>query len=123
MRERSATARIGHNPPGMSKKAGIGIGIGLALVILIVWIGITASAISGEASKADALLKEAVANHMAQPELSQKLKDMGFEMSDQPEASTGNGPVHSLLVYSTHLTVNLTFDKDGKANSYHLDRA
>src|SRR5438105_5717757 len=99
----------------MSKKGGIWLGIGLVLVILIVWVGMTVSAVAGEASKADAFLKEATANHMPQSEVSQKLKDMGFEMTDSPGTSTGNGPSHSLLVYSTHLTVNLTFDKDGKA--------
>lgn len=107
----------------MSKKAGIGLGIGVVFVILIAWILITVSAVAGEASKADAFLKDATANHMPQADVSQKLKDMGFQMTDSPGASTGNGPTHSLLVYSTHLTVNLTFDKDGKATSYHLDKS
>jgi hypothetical protein len=107
----------------MSKKAGIGLGIGAVLLILIVWVGLTVSAVAGESSKADAMLKDAVTNKMPQAEVSQKLKDMGFEMTDTPEASTGNGPVHSLLVYSTHLVVNLTFDKDGKTHSYHLDKS
>jgi hypothetical protein len=106
----------------MSKKAGIGIGIGVVLLILIAWVGMTVSAVSGESSKADDFLKDAVASHMPQAELSQKLKDMGFEMTDSKGSSTGTGPTHSLVVYSTHLTVNLTFDQDGKANSYHLDK-
>jgi len=107
----------------MSKKAGIWLGVVVVFVILIAWVGITVSAVAGEASRADAFLKDATANHMAQADVSQKLKDMGFEMSDSPGTSTGTGPTHSLLVYSTHLTVNLTYDKDGKAHSYHLDKS
>jgi hypothetical protein len=95
----------------------------VVFVILIAWIGITVSAVAGEASTADAFLTNATVNHMPQAEVSQKLKEMGFQMSDSPGTSTGNGPNHSLLVYSTHLTVNLTFDKDGKATSYHLDKS
>jgi hypothetical protein len=107
----------------MSKKAAIWLGISVVLVILIAWVGMTVSAVSGESSKADAFLKDAVANHMPQAEVSQNLKDMGFEMTDTPGSSTGNGPTHSLLVYSTHLVVNLTYDAEGKAHSYHLDKS
>ena len=107
----------------MSKKAGIWLGVVVVLVILIAWVGITAAGIGGEASRADAFLKDATVNHMAQADVSQQLKDMGFQMSDSAGASTGTGPTHSLIVYSTHLTVNLTFDKDGKTTSYHLDKS
>ena len=107
----------------MSKKAGIWIGVVAVLVILIAWVGITVAGVAGEASKADSFLTDAIASHMPQADVSQKLKDMGFEMSDSPGASTGTGPTHSLIVYSTHLTVNLTYDKDGKATSYHLDKS
>jgi hypothetical protein len=107
----------------MSKKAGIWIGASVVLVILIAWAGMTVSAISGESNTADTFLKEAVASHMPQADVSQKLKDMGFTMTDSPGTSTGTGPTHSLVVYSTHLVVNLTYDADGKANSYHLDKS
>ena|SRR5579885_3143929 len=106
----------------MSKKAGIWIGVGVVLLILIVWIGMTASAISSEASAADSYLKGAVANKTPQAQVEQKLRDMGFTVTDSPGAAAGTGPTHSLLVYSTHLVANLTFDKDGNTHSYHLDR-
>lgn len=107
----------------MSKKAGIWLGIAVVLVILIAWVGITVAAVAGEASTADAFLTNATTTHMAQADVSQKLKEMGFTMSDSSGSSTGNGPTHSLLVYSTHLTVNITYDKDGKTTSYHLDKS
>jgi hypothetical protein len=107
----------------MSKKAGIGIGISLVVVILIVWVGLTASAMGGESSAADSYLKAAIANKTPQAEVSNKLKEMGFTMTDSPGSSTGVGPTHSLVVYSTHLTVNLTFDKDGNTLSYHIDKS
>lgn len=107
----------------MSKKAGTWIGVAVVLVILVAWVGMTVAAVAGEASTADAFLKNATATRMPQADVSQKLKDMGFTMTDSAGSSTGNGPTHSLLVYSTHLTVNLTFDKDGKATAYHLDKS
>jgi hypothetical protein len=107
----------------MSKKAGIWIGVTVLLVIILAFVGMTASAMAGESSKADAFLKDAVAKQMPQADVSRELQRMGFKMNDAAGSSTGTGPDHSLLVYSTHLVVDLTFDKDNKAHSYHLDKA
>ena len=114
---------MSHNGAGMSKKAGIWIGVVVVVVILLVWVGTTAAGMASESSTADSYLKGAIANHTTQQEISQKLTGMGFQMNDSKGSSTGTGPTHSLLVYSTHLVVNLTFDQDGKAMSYHLDKS
>jgi hypothetical protein len=47
---------------------------------------------------------------------------MGFELNDTPTETQGKGPLHSLLVYSTRLTVKLGFDEQGRNTTYHLDR-
>ena len=106
----------------MSKKAGIWIGVVVVVLALGAWVGMTFSAIMSDSSKAEEFLKGALANHTVQAEVSPKLREMGFEMTDSPGSSTGNGPTHSLLVYSSHVTVNLTFDKDSKLTAYHLDK-
>ena len=104
------------------KKAGIGIGIGVVVLGLLAWFAIVAAGVAGEASQVDQVLKDSMNQHMMQAQLSQKLSSMGFKMTDGPEKSTGDGPTHSMLIYSTHLTVQLTFDADGKNTGYHLDR-
>ena len=106
----------------MGKKVGIWIAV-VVVVLILVWVGLTASAMASEGNTADTFLKGAVNTKMPQAEVEQKLRDMGFQMTDSPGAATGTGPTHSLLVYSSHLVVNLTYDQDGKTHSYHLDKS
>lgn len=107
----------------MSKGAGIGIGIGVVVLILVAWVGMTVSAMASESNAAKTYLESALANKTPQAEVSQKLQAMGFTMNDSPGTSTGAGPNHSLLVYSSHIVANLKFDQDGKTLSYHLDKS
>ncbi len=82
----------------------------------------TAMSVGNEASAADKLLKQTLNQHLTQPEIDAKLHNLGFAMSDSPASSKGVGPTHSVLLYSTHLTVDLEFDAQGKNTSYHIDR-
>lgn len=107
----------------MNGKAKIGLGVVGILMVVGAWVGFTAASVGSEASRADTMLKDALAQHLAQPDLDAKLRAMGFEMTDVPTESTGKGPEHSLLFYKTHLTVSLTFNAEGKNTAYHLDRA
>ena len=107
----------------MTGKGKIGLGVGGFLLVVGTWVGFTAASVASEANRADTMLKDALAQHLAQPDLDAKLRAMGFEVTDSPAESTGKGPDHSLLFYQTHLTISLRFNAEGKNTGYHLDRA
>ena len=107
----------------MNPKAGIVLSIVSIVLILLVWGGITAAGVASELSSVHTILEDAKTKHSTQAELTQKLKSMGYTLSDTPTESTGSGPNHTMLFLNTHLTVSLKFDADGKNTGYHLDRA
>ncbi|HLK14523.1 MAG TPA: hypothetical protein VKT78_06935, partial [Fimbriimonadaceae bacterium] len=91
-------------------------------VLILVWVVATAASVASEASKADQILKDAESKHVTQAEVDGQLRALGFELTETPMETQGKGPVHSLLVYSTRLTVRLGFDEQGHNNAYRLDR-
>lgn len=103
----------------MGKK--IGLGVGAVILLFVIWFGVVAAGMGGEASKAHDML-EAAQKTATQQELDQKLKDLGFTVTDSPNQIDAVGPNHGVLFYSSQLTVKATFGEDGKCNSYHLDK-
>ena len=90
--------------------------------MIVVMVAILAIGVGGEASKMDALLKDDIAQHKSVAEMQKQLADAGYTVEAQAPAMKATGPNHSVVVYSTHLTLALGFDDAGKLTSYHLER-
>lgn len=107
----------------MNAKKGISIGVTVVLVLLLVWTGIVAASMGSETSQLDTTLKAAVNRHEGMDELQQQLNGMGYQVSPGGNGLQGVGPKHSILAYSTWLTLTLDFDQEKKNTGYHIDRA
>jgi hypothetical protein len=105
------------------KKGAIFGGIGAVILLLVIWVVIVAMGVGGEASKMDSMLKADVTKHATVDEVKQQLTQAGYAMQGDAPTIKATGPKHSLVVYSTYLTLDLGFGQDGTLTSYHLDRA
>ena len=56
-------------------------------------------------------------------DVKKQLADEHYEVTGGIPTLEATGPVHSLIVYQTHLTLKIDFTPEGKMNGYHLDRA
>jgi len=99
-----------------------GIVVGV-LLLAIVSVAVVAAGVGGEASKMDTLMKDDLQQHKSVADVQKQLADAGYTIQEQTPKLKAVGPNHSLVVYSTHLTLDLGFDESGKMISYHLDRA
>lgn len=106
----------------MNATKGILIGVGALILLILIAVGVTAASVAGESNKAEPVLKELLKKHENQAVVSKKLTELGFEMQDSTGESTGLGPVHSLVVYSTRLKVKLKFNAEGQNIAYDLTR-
>ncbi len=100
------------------------------VIVLVLWVAIAAASIGGEASQADALLKQAMQNHEAVATVNQHFKALGYKLeAGGPTAIpgvvslSGRGPDHWAVIYRTWLTLTVTGDQEGIVHGYHLDRA
>ena len=100
------------------------IGVPVVLLLIIVWVAVTAAGVGGEASSLKDFLDQSVKQRTPAESVKTKLTSLGYSL-DPPSsgAMTGTGQKHSLLVYVTWLTVRVSFNPDGEANGYHIDRA
>lgn len=105
------------------KKGYIFGGIGGILLLILIWVILVAANVGGEASKMDSMLKSDVNKHASLAEVKQQLANAGYVVQGDAPKMTATGPKHSLLVYTTWLTLDLGFDSSGLLTSYHLDRA
>jgi hypothetical protein len=97
--------------------------VGGLVVIIVAWVAIVAANVGGEASKMDSMLKDDIKQHKAVDEVKKQLTDAGYTIEGAAPNFKATGPKHSLVVYTTWLTLDLGFDADGTIHSYHLDRA
>lgn len=105
----------------MNKWAIIGIIGGLFLLILI-GVAATAASIGGEASRLDNLMKQDMTAKSSVDDVKKQLAEEHYEVTGGVPTLDAVGPVHSLVVYQTHLTLKIDFTPEGKMNGYHLDR-
>ncbi len=106
----------------MKKGAIFGI-IGAVVLILVIFVGMAAMKMGGEASNMDAMLKSDLSQHKAAADVKKQLQEAGYQMTGDVPEIKATGPKHSLIVYTTWLTLDLTFNTDGLLTGYHLDRA
>jgi hypothetical protein len=106
----------------MNKRLIGGIVTGVLLLALI-GVAATAAGVGSEASKMDTMLKTDVTQHTQKDAVKKQLADAGYTIEQESPNIKATGPNHSLVVYSTHLTLDLGFDANGGLNSYHLERA
>lgn len=93
------------------------------LTIFVILFGVTAASTASEASQIDSQMKAAVAGHTAKDQVKQQLVALGHSIvTETPQELRTLGPSHSMIVYSTALNVHMTFDQDGKAIAYTMDR-
>ena len=104
------------------KKGLIFGGVGGLLLLIVIMVAVLAIGVGGEASKMDALLKNDISQHKSVEDMQKQLADAGYTIEAQAPAMKAVGPNHSIVVYSTHLTLALGFDDTGKLTSYHLER-
>ena len=104
------------------KKGSVIAGMGGILFLMVLVLVVLAIGVGGEASKMDSLLKDDMAQHKSVLEMQKQLVDAGYTIEAPAPSMKAVGPNHSILVYSTHLTLALGFDDAGKLTSYHLDR-
>jgi hypothetical protein len=95
--------------------------------LIVAW---SVAGVAIEVNRIDSMLRTAVNTHTQIEVMKKKIADAGYDIEDEPSALkfmaptiTATGPTHSVLVYSTHLTVTLGFDLKGRLTSYHLERA
>jgi len=92
------------------------------VVLILLWVAFVAATVGGEASKMDTMLKADMAQRMDMDAVEKQITDAGFKINEESPDVKATGPDHSMVVYSTHLTLDLTFDRSGVLTSYHLDR-
>lgn len=93
----------------------------LGAVILSVIV--LAASVGSEASKMDKLLKDDMAKHVSFSDVKAQLAQAGYTTEGALPTLKATGPKHSVVIYTTWLYVNITFDQTGAMNGYHLDRA
>ncbi|MDR3688826.1 MAG: hypothetical protein P4L46_05555 [Fimbriimonas sp.] len=106
----------------MKKSTAFGI-VGGVVFLVLVFVIVVAAGVGGEASKMDALLKADVQQHKSVDDVKKQLADAGYTIQQDVPSVKAIGPKHSLLVYTTRLTLDLGFNQTGALTSYHLDRA
>lgn len=105
----------------MNKKAVIGIVCGV-VVLILGWVGVIAAQVGSEASALHDVLEAKLKAGVSREDLQAALSSRGFTV--EPAASfKATGPKHSMLVYTTWLTVVAEFTPDNKMTKYHMDRA
>jgi hypothetical protein len=105
-------------------KKGLIFGIvGGVLLLVVVWVAVFAANLGGEASKMDGMLKDDIRQHKNLEDVKKQLVAEGYSMEGSSAQMKATGPKHSLLVYTTWLTLDLSFDDTGALSRYHLDRA
>jgi hypothetical protein len=82
-----------------------------------------AATVGSEAGKMDAMLKADLSVHKPIGDIKKELTDAGYSIDQESPTLKATGPKHSLVVYTTWLTIELDFDRSGVISSYHLDRA
>ncbi len=110
--------------PRFSMKKGWIIGgvCGFFFLILLA-VAIVAAGVGKEASVMDTLMKNDLSVKKTVAEVQKQLADNGYTIEQQAPNLKAVGPKHSLLVYSTNLTLEVNFDEAGKVHGYHLDRS
>lgn len=103
-------------------KKGIWIGVSVFVVAILVWVVVVVAGVGGEAAKMDAMMKDDVQQHKSLDEVKKQLTDAGYTIQGDDKSMKADGPKHSLLVYTTWLTINLGFDENAVLRTYHLDR-
>lgn len=106
----------------MNKRLIGGIVTGVLLLVVIA-VAVTAAGVGGEASKMDAMLKADIGQKKQMEDVKKQLAGAGYTIEQQTPTLKATGPVHSLVVYQTHLTLELGYDPSGILVSYHLERA
>ena len=105
----------------MKKGAVWGI-VGGVVGLVVVWVVVVAAGVGSEASNMDRVLKDQLHSHVTQDALASALSKEGYAVT--PGASfAATGPKHSLLVYTTWLTVTADFTPEGQMKGYQLARA
>ena len=105
------------------KKGWIIGGVISVLLVILIAVGGLAISVGGEASKMDQMMKDDLSQHKLIQDVQKQISDAGFTVQEQTPKLKATGPKHSIIVYSTNLTLELGFDESGKMTSYHLDRA
>ena len=70
----------------------------------------------------DKMLKDDVTRHAPVAEVQSQLAAAGYKVEGQLPKLKATGPTHTVIVYSTSLWVELTFNEDGTMSGFHLDR-
>lgn len=107
----------------MNAKVGIGIGVSALVLILGIWAWTGISGLTAENAQTETLLKDALAKHQAQAEVSQALTSAGYKMVDSQGKSTGTGPDHQIIIVSKHVTLDLGYNEEGHLTSYKIDHS
>ena len=87
------------------------------------FVAYTAARIGREASNMDALLKADIAQRKTIDEARTQMKENGFTIDSDSPTLKGSGQKHSMIAFTTWLTVDVTSDSSGVVTSYHIDRA
>jgi len=107
----------------MKKGTIIGLSVGGLVVILLGSFGLFAMGVAKEGSKMDEAMKQDLSQHIALEDVKKQLTDQSWTVTGSGNQLLADGPTHSFLVVSTHLTLKLDFNADGKMTGYHLDKA
>ncbi len=107
----------------MKKGTIIGLSVGGVFVLLLAAFGIFAAGVGKEASSMDEKMKQDLSQHMALEDVKKQLMDQSYEVNVTGTQIDANGPSHSFIVYSTHLTLKLDFNAEGHMTGYRLDKA
>jgi hypothetical protein len=96
--------------------------VGIALLILIA-VAVLAASVGKEASVMDTLMKDDLHQHKPVADVQKQLSEQGYTVEQPSPQLKASGPNHSILIYSTHLKLDVGFNEAGQMISYHLDRA
>jgi hypothetical protein len=107
----------------MTRGTIIGLSVGGIALLLFASFGLFAASVGKEASKMDDAMKQDLSKHLALDDVKKQLTDESYQITGTGPEMDATGPTHSFVVYSTHLTLKLDFNSDGKMTGYHLDRA
>jgi len=97
--------------------------VSVVLGAILLSVIVLAAGVGSEASKMDKMLKDDIAKHMSFSDIKSQLAQAGYTTEGELPTLKATGPKHSMVVYTTWLYVNITFDQSGTINGYHLDRA
>jgi hypothetical protein len=107
-----------------AKKVGLW-SIPVVILVVVIILVSTAMQVGGEASKLKDLMDADLKAHNSVDQVKQELAGMNYVVgaTADPTTLTATGPRHSALIYSTWLTLKLTFNDTQKMTAYHIDRA